>query len=86
MATNTNKTPIVAAILGVAGLILVTVLSISLAHTADNSVHPEKKELVTKPEFNQFQERVMDGITDLKGSQRRLQDSLDELHRGIHNR
>lgn len=85
MASNSNKTAIVAAIIGIAGLILVTAISLALAHSTDSSIHPERKNVITKPEFDQFQERIFDGINDLKKSQRQLGEDIRDIQRRIPN-
>ncbi len=69
--------------LTVAGCILVAVLGASIGHIGSSDIHqPEDKNVVHKPEFDQFQQRVIDRLDDIKDVQHVMQEDIKAIKNG----
>lgn len=85
MATTANRTAIVVAIIGLAGMIVGVTVSLSMAHISNLSIHEEKKMLVKQPEFIQFQHRILDGIRDIQTVQREIRQDIKNIEKSINH-
>ncbi len=86
MATNTNKTAIIVSIIGIAGVIVGVAVSLSMAHVSNFAIHTEKDNIVTKSEFNQFQQRILDGIDNIQTTQQELRQDIKDVERSLNDR
>lgn len=77
---------IIIAICAVAGVIVATVLGTSISHIGTTEIHqpPVIKDttVVHKPEFEQFQERIMDRLDDIKDAQKVMQEDIKAIRNG----
>ncbi len=66
--------------LTVAGCIMVAVLGTSISHIGSTDIHyPEDKNVIHKPEFDQFQQRVIDRLDDIKDIQHVMQEDIKSI-------
>ncbi len=71
------------AILTIAGCIMVAVLGASIGHIGSLDIHqPQAKNVVRKPEFDQFQQRVIDRLDDIKDVQQVMQQDIKDIKDG----
>ncbi len=73
------------AICAVAGVIVATVLGASISHIGTTEIHqPVIKDtnVVHKPEFDQFQQRVIDRLDDIKDVQHVMQEDIKAIKNG----
>jgi hypothetical protein len=69
-------------ICGVAGAVLVAVISVSVAHVGNGDIHPKEDRVVHKAEFDQFQQRVIDRLDDIKQVQHVIQEDIKAIKNG----
>lgn len=71
---------IIITILTIAGCIVVAVLGTSISHIGSTDIHYLKdKDVVHKPEFDQFQQRVIDRLDDIKTVQQVIQEDIKAI-------
>lgn len=76
---------ILIAICAVAGVIVATVLGTSISHISSTEIHqPVIKDtnIVHRPEFQQFQERIIDRLDDIKDVQKIMQEDIKSIKNG----
>ena len=81
MKNNTILTTV--AVIG--GCIIVAVMGVSMTHVGTPDIHqPVIKDdsVVRKPEFEQFQQRVIDGLDDIKDAQKIMQEDIKHIRNG----
>jgi len=71
------------AVLTIAGCIIVAVLGTSISHIGSTDIHyPEDKNVIHKPEFDQFQQRIIDRLDDIKDVQHVMQEDIKAIRNG----
>lgn len=67
----------------IAGCIVVAVMGASINHVGSTDIHYlEDKNVVHKPEFQQFQERIIDRLEDIKTVQQVIQEDIKAIRNG----
>ena len=67
----------------IAGVIVAAVMGTSIGHISSTDIHyPEDKNVVHKPEFDQFQQRVIDRLDDIKKVQHVMQEDIKAIRNG----
>jgi len=71
---------IVITILTIAGCIIAAIMGTSIGHISSLDIHrPQDKNVVHKPEFDQFQQRVIDRLDDIKDVQQTIQQDIRDI-------
>ncbi len=71
------------AICAVAGVIIAAVMGTSIGHISSLDIHqPQDQNVVHKPEFQQFQERIIDRLEDIKTVQQVIQEDIKAIRNG----
>lgn len=74
---------ILTTICAIAGCIIVAVMGTAVAHVGSMDIHqPQNKNIVRQPEFQQFQERVIDRLDDIKLVQQVMQEDIKAIRNG----
>jgi len=69
--------------LTIAGCVIVATLGASIGHIGSSDIHqPQDKNVVRKPEFNQFQQRIIDRLDDIKDVQQVMQQDIKDIKNG----
>ena len=64
----------------VAGSILVAIMGVSITHIGSTDIHyPKDVDVVHVPEFQQFQQRIIDRLDDIKFAQQIMQEDIKTL-------
>ena len=80
-----KNNPILIAICAVAGVVVATVLGTSISHIGTTEIHQpvvQDTNVVHKPEFDQFQQRVIDRLDDIKDVQHVMQEDIKAIKNG----
>ncbi len=74
---------ILIAICAVAGVIIAAVMGTSIGHISSLDIHqPQDKNVVHKPEYVEFQQRVIDRLDDIKTVQHAMQEDIRSIRNG----
>jgi len=67
----------------VAGVIVAAVMGTSIGHISSLDIHqPQDKNVVHKPEYVEFQKRVIDRLDDIKDVQKVMQEDIKTIKNG----